>query len=82
MFVWMAMTVAMVGWDYQGIEPPAVIVISFARSEVHKTARIVDDILGGSSAIRQPECCPHNRDAQKKRGKSRPGVNGKTWKIG
>jgi hypothetical protein len=29
MFVWLAMTVVMVGWDYQrGTEPPAVIAIS------------------------------------------------------
>jgi hypothetical protein len=28
MFVWVAMTVVTVGWDYQGTEPPAVIAIS------------------------------------------------------
>ena len=48
MFVWVAMTVVMVGWDYQGTEPPAVIAISLRVSEFYKTcAGIVDDIGDG-----------------------------------
>ena len=47
MFVWVAMTVVMVGWDYQGTEPPGRHRHLFARSEFHKTcAGILDDIGG------------------------------------
>jgi hypothetical protein len=59
MFVWVAMTVVMVGWDYQGTEPPAVIRHLFARSEFHKTcAGTVDDIMAGSFAIQQSKTIP------------------------
>jgi hypothetical protein len=37
MFVWVAMTVIMVGWDYQGTDPPRRHRHLFARSEFHKT---------------------------------------------
>ena len=47
MFVWVAMTVVTVGWDYQGTEPPAVIAISLRGPAFHKTcAGIVDEMLG------------------------------------
>jgi hypothetical protein len=45
MFVWVAMTVLMVGWITKGTEPPRRHRHLFARSEFHKTyAGIVDDI--------------------------------------
>jgi hypothetical protein len=55
MFVWVAMTVVTVGWDYQRTEPPRRHRHLFARSEFHKTcAEIVDDIMAGSFPVRQP----------------------------
>jgi hypothetical protein len=52
MFVWVVMTVVMVGWDYMGPSPGRHRHL-FARSEFHKTcAGIVDVIMAGSFAIR------------------------------
>jgi hypothetical protein len=60
MFVWVAMTVVMVGWDYQGDRQPPRHRHLFAWSEFHKTcAGIVDDIGGGKSfAARQSKTIP------------------------
>jgi hypothetical protein len=57
MFVWVAMTVVTVGWDYQRTEPPTVIAISLRRSEFDKTCAGIVDNIGGpeSSTIRQSQ---------------------------
>ena len=45
MFVWVAMTVVTVGWDYQRTEPPTVIAISLrGLSSIKHGAGNVDDI--------------------------------------
>jgi hypothetical protein len=50
MFVWVAMTVVTVGWDYQRTEPPAVIAISLRGLSSTKHAQESLITFGGSES--------------------------------
>jgi hypothetical protein len=55
MFVWVAMTVVTVGWDYQRTDPPAVIAISLRglSSIKHAQESLMTLVARNSSAVRQ-----------------------------